>query len=113
MPSNSTFFPNEDKRNRNGDLLYGLIVQHTILQQAISVGLTAIALPTTALQYRKNVIIFNNSSNPIYIGDALVTTASGLPLYPRASINIQIEDAVDVYAIAGTAGNEVRILEGF
>ena len=108
----SSHFPGEGPRNSSMDLLYGLIVQRSLLATAVSLGASATKLPTTPLTLRKNVIVFNNSDNVIYLGDSTVTTAAGFPVYPRAWINIQIEDGIDLYGIAAGAGNDVRLLEG-
>ena len=103
---------NEGNRNEGGDLLYGLIVQRAVRQSAVTAGLAAVKVPITPLRYRKSLQIFNNAANVVYLGDASVTAADGYPLYPRASINIQIEDGIDVYAISAIAGQELRIIEG-
>lgn len=103
---------NEGNRNEAGILLYGLIVQESILQQAISVGLTPTKIPTTTLARRKSLWIFNNALNAIFIGSSTVSTADGFPLYPRGVMNIQVEDGIDIYGISSVAGQELRILEG-
>ena len=103
---------NEGNRNEAGILLYGLIVQEGILQQAVSIGASATKIPTTPLSRRKSLWIFNNSSNVIYMGDSTVTTANGFPLYPHGVMNIQVEDGIDIYGISTVAAQEVRILEG-
>lgn len=103
---------NEGSRNKYGNLLQSLVITRTVLQQAIAVGATAVKLPTTPIQARHSLLIQNSGSNAIYLGDSSVTTADGYPIYPRGQILIQIEDTVDLYAIASAAGESVRILEG-
>lgn len=103
---------NEGNRNSAGILLYGLIVQEGILQQAISIGASATKIPTTALARRKSLWIFNNATNVVYIGDSTVSTANGFPLYPHAVMNIQVEDGIDIYGISSVAAQEIRIIEG-
>lgn len=101
---------NEGFRSGGGDL-FSLSVKHTIRQAAVSVGVTATALPASALSNRIALFIFNESTNIVYIGDSSVSSANGFPLYPKASLHISIEDAVTVYGIAGGA-SDVRIIEG-
>ena len=103
---------NEGNRNQSGDLLYGLIVQRAVLQQTVTIGVVAGKLPTTPLSLRKSMYIFNNGTSPIFLGNSLVTILDGFPVYPHASVNIQIEDGIDVYAISSVAGQDIRILEG-
>lgn len=81
--------------------------------QAITVGVTAIALPANPLEFRRALVIHNASSNTIYIGDSSVTTSNGLPLIAneKIAIDIQSHAGMTIYGIAGTGGNDVRILE--
>ena len=105
------YSPNAGILNPALDYLYGLIIQKTVRQTAVSLGGVA-KLPTTALTNRKSLQIFNNSGDIIYLGDSTVTALTGLPLYPHASINIQIEDGVDMYGISAGAASDIRLLEG-
>ncbi len=81
--------------------------------QAITVGVTAVALPAVPLEYRRALVIHNASSNTIYIGDSGVTTSNGLPLIAneKIAVDIQSHAGMTIYGIAGTGGNDVRILE--
>ena len=107
------FTPNEFLRDTDGTLRWGMVIRKTLLQQALTVGTTAIKLPTSALSDRIGLVIVNNSTSGqiLYIGDATVTTANGIPLYPRQSIPIAIEDDVEVYGISSAADADIRILE--
>ena len=108
------FSPNENIRDTDGTLRWGLVIRKTILQQAITVGTSAVKLPTSALSNRINILIVNNSTGGqiLYLGDSTVTTNDGIPLYPRQSIPITIEDSIDIYGVASAAGANIRILEG-
>jgi hypothetical protein len=106
------FSPNAGILNPGLDYLYGLIIQRTIRQAVISLGGAATRIPTTPLQYRKSLLIFNNSGDIIYIGGSDVTAINGYPIYPRGQMNIQIEDGVDLYAISAGAASDIRICEG-
>ena len=109
-----TFTGNEGIRNSAGNLLYGLVVMSSIRQQAITVGVTAIPLPTTPMTRRISLEILNNSTGGqiLYIGDSTVTTVNGRPIYPRAGMNLQIEDNVDIYGVSSAVGADIRVTEG-
>ncbi len=77
----------------------------------INVTTSATALPNSNLTNRRALIVYNNSSNTIYIGGSDVTTSNGLPV-PASSYS-PILDAgynMTVYAIAGST-SDVRVLE--
>ena len=81
-------------------------------QAAITVGTSAVPLPNNPLNSRRALVIHNNGSEAIYLGDENVTTGNGLPLAASEKIAFDIQGNVKarVYAIAG--GNvDVRILE--
>jgi len=106
-----------DLRTRVGD---GVIVlnpeDHSVSiglrPQAITVGVTAVPLPVNPLEYRRALLIHNNGSSTIYLGDASVTVANGTPLLAGEKISFDITGVpnVTVYAISSTSVN-VRILE--
>lgn len=108
------FSPNENIRDTDGTLRWGLVIRKTLRQQALTIGTSAVKIPTSALSDRINILIVNNSTGGqiLYIGDSTVSTANGVPLYPRQSIPITIEDGVEVYGVASAAGADIRILEG-
>lgn len=70
-------------------------------------------LPTYGvLDNRRSLIIYNNSSNTIYLGGSTVTTSSGMPVPP--SSYSPIFDAgihLIIYGIAESGNNNVRVLE--
>lgn len=77
----------------------------------VSVGTTAVALPTTPLTGRSSVIVQNLGANPVYLGDSAVTTANGLQVPSGQSVSLDLSDNVVLYGRAGTGTNDVRILE--
>jgi hypothetical protein len=79
--------------------------------EAVSVGLTAVALPTTAQAGRMELHIQNNGNKSIFIGDASVTTANGIEVSKNSTYVMKVGEAVGVYAISGTAAQDVRVLE--
>ncbi len=105
------FSPNAGILNPELDYLYGLIIQKRVRASVVSLG-AVVKLPTTPITNRKSLMIFNNSTDIIYIGDATVTALTGYPIYPRGQMSIQIEDGVDLYGISAGAASEIRLLEG-
>lgn len=97
------------------------VLKHT----AVSVGITAVLLtagvvPTggkqdmSSVSDRKNITIFNNGTVNIYIGaDDTVTTATGLPIPPGQQYSADYGGRAAVYAISGSAGQDVRVLEAY
>lgn len=106
------FSPNAGILNPELDYLYGLIIQKRVRSQAISLGGVATKLPTTPITNRKSLMILNNSSDIIYIGDATVDATTGYPIYPRGQMNVQIEDGVDLYGVSAGGASDIRICEG-
>lgn len=108
------FSPNEYIRDSDGTLRWGLTTRKTFRQQNLTIGTDSAKIPTSPLSNRITILIFNNSSGGqiLYIGDATVSTANGFPLYPRASIQIYIEDEIDIYGVSSAAGADIRLVEG-
>lgn len=80
----------------------------------VTVGATAVALPTTALAGRTRMIIQNISSNKVWIGPSGVTTSGstiGLELGKGNSLSLEAGQNVTYYAIAAGAGNDVAVFE--
>jgi len=77
---------------------------------AVTVGTSAVALPASTLTDRKTIFLQNNSNTTIYLGGSAVTTADGIKVLKGDSFSIDIGSVV-LYAIAGSAGNEVRVME--
>ena len=105
----------EGPRDQFGNVVIGGgFFQTTVLPSPVVVGVgVPVALPANPLSGRKTVTLFNNSMNAIiYIGDASVTTLTGLPLYPHSAFTVGIGDGVQLYAISDTAGADIRVLEG-
>lgn len=90
------------------------IIQEGILQQVVTIGVAATAIPTTALTNRINLLIYNGSANTIYIGASHVTIAGatqGIPIPTLGVMSFTIGQGVTLYGIAGIASN-INILEG-
>jgi hypothetical protein len=97
----------------NGDRIP---VSEKILQHAVvTVGTSAVELKGGATRdsYRKFIIIYNDSSNTIYIGGAGVTATGatkGIPILKSQMATIPLGDMA-LYAIAESAGNSIIVME--
>lgn len=78
-----------------------------------TIGTSVVTLPNYGQLFnRRSVIIYNNSSNTIYLGGSDVTTSNGLPV-PASSYSPILDAGYNmiVYGIASQGGNNVRVLE--
>lgn len=78
---------------------------------AFVAGLLALPLPAASLANRKRMQIQNKGNASIYIGDALVTTLTGLEISKGGTESVEIGPNNLMYAISGSAAQDVRILE--
>lgn len=88
-------------------------LQGFVKTTSATIGTTITSLPSYGQLFnRRAVIIYNNSSNTIYLGGVDVTTSNGLPV-PANSYSPILDAGYNmiVYGIASVAGNNVRILE--
>ncbi len=78
---------------------------------SVTVGTSAVLLATgTSTMLDRGVLeIYNTSSAIIYLGPSTVTTSDGIPLLPNDVYYWYSED--DLYAIAESSGNAVRVIE--
>ncbi len=86
---------------------------NTFAHSAITVTATATKLPTTVLDNRKAITVFNNSNvNKVFLGGSTVTTANGYPLLPYQGLPFDLGSGGALYGICETGQTaEVRILE--
>lgn len=88
----------------------------SITNSAKTVGTTAVQLYAGASRL-ESVTVSNVGPATIYLGSSTVTTANGVPLPAGATVNYTRDRsdspllALDRYAIAGVAGNDVRVEE--
>lgn len=84
------------------------------LQQIITVGTTAVALPASPLAGRSSMFIQMLSSGQLYLGSATVTNTGatrGLQIGNGGFVNIDVGPGNLVYGIANAAGKEVAVWE--
>jgi len=70
---------------------------------------TAYKLPSSEQASRRTIIIYNKSDTDVYIGSSSVTTATGILL--PAGGRMSLDCVSGVYAICGTAGKAINVLE--
>lgn len=82
------------------------------LASQITVSTSLVKIPTAPLKYRRAIAIFNSDATAtLFIGfDTTLTTGNGFPIPPSSSLPMDLNGAVEVYAIAPSA-IDVRILE--
>jgi hypothetical protein len=98
----------------NGEVKVADIVNLSNLQQVISVGTTAVALPTTALTNRKSLMIQNLSNALIYVGSATVTSSGatrGIQIGKGGFLTVDAGPAQAIFGIATAASSDVAIWE--
>ena len=80
---------------------------------AETVGVAAAAIIDGAdeLAGRRKVYMYNNGNKTQYIGATGVTTAAGFPIPPGAILELDAGDAMDIFAIADGAGQNMRTLQ--
>lgn len=87
------------------------VANSAIASAGFTVGTTEVALPTTALANRRELIIQNLGPVSIYVGPTGVSTATGIEIGKRSSMTLSLGPSVAVYGISGSAGNNVRVFE--
>lgn len=83
----------------------------SLLPTTVSVGVTATLLPATLRNNRTFIIVQNQGTVPVYLGDSTVTTSNGYQLNPLSDITIPCTDQAQIYAVASQT-NSVSVLEG-
>lgn len=87
-------------------------IKARILQQSVTVGTTATAVPTTAMVGRNSIVVKNTGANTIYLGSSTVTTANGYPVAANESISLDLGEKVVLYGIVASSTETLAIIEG-
>lgn len=85
------------------------------LPTLVSVGTSPVLLPSNSRKDRTWIIVQNQGSVPIFLGDASVAASgnsTGYQLNPFSDITIPCNDTAVVYAISSQANTNVSVLEG-
>lgn len=105
-----TYSPNHDVRDSQQRLVSPRI-NVSLLPTLVSVLITATKLPANSRGDRTFILVQNQGSVPVFLGDASVTILNGYQLNPLSDITIPCTDGAVVYAIASQSNN-VSVLEG-
>lgn len=107
-----------DKANMISDLYRRILMNDSpnisVLATKVTVGATAVPLPAVALAGRRDIVLKNASSNPVWLGGAAVTTSGateGVKLEKGGSYSARLGEFAIMYAIASGAGNDVEVME--
>lgn len=105
-----------DKANLISDKYRRLYVNDSyqvgLKNSAATVGVAAAELAVTPQAGRREIEIYNNSDDPIYLGfDNTVTISNGFPVQPCTSYVVELGEDLDIWAIGTVAGQNVRIIE--
>lgn len=63
------------------------------------------------LANRKYVFLYNNGNREMFIGQTGITTGTGFPLPPGSILEMRLGSAVDLFAIADAAAQDLRTLQ--
>lgn len=78
---------------------------------AVTVGATEVQLDSSKQAGRQYITVQNNANNSIWVGPTGVTTASGIEIAKGSTASFDMGEALDLYAIAAGAGNDVRVMQ--
>lgn len=83
----------------------------------LTAALVGTAVLPNSSNDRKNITVYNNGPNTIYIGDSTVTTTTGLPIPAGSQLSADYGGRSALYAIAATAAQvspaDTRVLEAY
>ena len=76
-----------------------------------TVGTTQVELAASPLAGRTRILVQNNGTRAIYVGPTGVTTANGIRIPRRSSMELPWGEDIDLFAISAAAGQDVRVME--
>lgn len=109
--SEKKFAPNDWFKDSLGRTVHDVTVRTQLKTQRVTVGVSAIPLPSVALTNRQFVRIMNVGNSVMYIGGEDVTTNNGWQILPFAVETIAIEDIATLYGVSG-GSVDVIVMEG-
>lgn len=84
----------------------------SLKQSATTVETTAKPIPATALTNRRTILVYNNGSEIVHLGNNTVTTTNGYPLAPGDEKAFDITDDAVLYGRTASGTANIRVLEG-
>lgn len=88
------------------------IISGRIVTSTTTVGTTAVPIPATARTGRRAIMVYNNGSNIVYLGNSAITTSIGYPLTAGAEKSFDLSDEVVLYGRTASGSSDVRSMEG-
>jgi len=86
--------------------------QETLQNTAETVTTTAAEIVATPLSGRCSLIIQNNGTDTVYLGqDNTVTAANGLCIPKKSSLQYDLGENADLWMIAASGSQDVRVME--
>jgi len=77
----------------------------------VSTSQSSLVAVASSLGGRRKMIVQNRSTKSIFVGETGVTTLTGLEIRGGVSMSLDIGPDVGLFAIAATAGNDIRVFE--
>lgn len=81
------------------------------IAETVGVAAAAIVAGANELVNRRKLYVYNNGNKMMYIGESGITTATGFPLPPGSILDILAGPAMDIFAIADAANQNMRTLQ--
>ena len=83
-----------------------------LAQAEVNMTATAAKIPSSPLAGRRLVMIRNTGSSTVYLGDDVVNSETGFPMYAKEVADFLVEEGLDLYGICdGGETSTVRVLE--
>lgn len=103
----------EIQTNNRGEVRVANKAESTVLQQIVTVGTTAVALPTTPLAGRKTLMVQMLNSGQLYLGSSTVTNSGATRGFQLGNGGYAAFDigGLALYGVANAANKDVAVLE--
>jgi len=82
-----------------------------IANSAVTATNTAAAITPTALTDRTKLLVQNTGNRAVFVGDSSVTTATGVRIPKGGNLEINVSDAISLFAVTSAGTADLRIIE--
>lgn len=105
----------DDKAQSTSDLyrrqMVNISPNVSVVNSTVTVGATEVAVPASNAAGRTRMFIQNHGNDSVYIGATGLATTDGFEIPKKSTFSCDAGEAIALFAIAGSAGNVVRVLE--